>query len=92
VPHCALSISEKHGHHNVHAEEWIGEKVCFVTTYTGASIIIAKLNITAGPRETGHAVRPADDKGGDPTLKETFVKLIGAAPTNNLCFYHQYYI
>jgi hypothetical protein len=64
-----LSVLDKNGHDNVHAEGTVGEKACPVTVDTGASLIIATPDIggtgsTAVHRaEARTPVQPSKKKG-----------------------------
>jgi hypothetical protein len=89
-----LSMSEKHGNDSLHAQGWIGDKPCLMTTDSGMSVTVAWPNITAGlPQRPTHAICPADGIIGDhPHLEESFRKTdFEAVPTDYLCVRRQYH-
>lgn len=92
-PPCyTLSMLGKGSHNNLHAEGCIGDKSCFVTFDTGASMTITRLDVTAGQPKRDPPMKCAlQIVSGEtlPILKEVFVKLTGVAPTNNLHVCHQ---
>lgn len=51
-PSYTLGVLEKHGGDSITAEGLRGEKACLVTTDTGASVMIARPDDTAGLPET----------------------------------------
>lgn len=48
LPRYTLSVSKHHGHDILHAEGRIGDKPYLVTIGTGASVPIARPEVTAG--------------------------------------------
>jgi hypothetical protein len=56
LPHYTLIMPGKHGDESLNAKGQIGKKACLVTTDTGASVTIARLDIITELLERPHHV------------------------------------